>query len=175
MILYNKDFITVSRGNGIIELTVNGKCQGQAEASRPHMPVSKYMREIVSKINSYHVKTVLVIGGGAYIIPNRLQLLGMDVDVIEPELEIQCVAVKYFKASKYIKTYTAKAEDIIDNLLKYDCIILDAYDGFDPVPELYNEQFKNKMMDHLNDNGLLIIHDLNNGGVSEFKKCIQSK
>ncbi len=181
MILYDKDYIKVDRQNGTRRLWLNGQLMGRSLDSKPSVPISQFAIDIIHKIVSSKFKTVLCIGGGACLIPTKLVGLGLQVDIVEPNETILKLAEQYFQFDPNDhQVFMFKGEDFLFKPTmgpphRYDAIVIDAYNDEQPVKEIYNQDYYDKCLSIINDNGLLIINDISNGGVSEFKKCIQSK
>ncbi len=148
-VLYSKDNIEVRQGDGVRSLWLNNACMGQAEASNPNVAVSKYIKEIVAIIKQHKFKRVLVIGGGAMLIPSAIRK-DCVVTVVEPNIDIWEVAEQYFKADSNCFWLGS----VSDTFFNYDCVVLDAYNDYEPVKELYNEEFYDKFKD-----SYLIVND----------------
>lgn len=169
MILYNNDNIQVIRKNGIRELWLNNACMGRAEEKRLWMPVSKYMIDILEQTREY--KSFLFIGLGAGIMPSYLARKECDVTVIEPDNFIIDTAIKYFGLPMNVKVILGKGEDWINKVDVFDCIIIDAYNDYTPVKEIYCDSFYNDAMMHIyRHNGVILSHVVDRDMSSIHKK-----
>ncbi len=159
--IYKRDNISVELNGNIMSLFLGKQCQGRV--GYDYKPISEYALDVLDYIISNDLDNILVIGGGAFMVTNMLRRIGVKVDTIEPNMAIIEVASEYFGLKSGANIYIAQAQDIIDKLGKYDCIFLDAYNGKEPVPELYNETFYSKLFEHLNTKGVLISNDTRHG------------
>ena len=161
--LYNHHNILVDQGFGQRRLFLNGTCMGRSEATKPSKPLSEYIIKICDYIELKKFPNVLLIGGGAYLIPTNSP--NSRFTIVEPSREITDIATRYFGFKPWEHTLIFSIMEYVDLkfLNLFDCIILDAYSGNKPVPELYNEVFYTKCVERLTKDGVLIVNDTSSG------------
>ncbi len=160
--LYKDDEMSVYDEDCIRHMMIGSQCQGRYSVETRE-PVSKYALEVIAYIEkNIQYRDILVIGGGPFLVPTALTRTGHQVDVIEPNTKVLKLAGMYF-SPQCASVYQSFAQDIIDTVGVYDAVVVDAYNGSDPVPELYNETFYAKCFDHINVGGTLITNDIRHG------------
>ena len=163
MILYhnNKD-LAVEVKNGVRRLWMGDNCQGQTSNTQPLSPVSDYMKSLVPMIGKPN--SVLFIGLGAGILPSKYAKMGSSVTVVEPREDVLAIATKYFKfPTKKATVILGYAEDWVIRLGMFDRIVIDAHDGFEHPPKVYNDEFYSECLKHLNEGGQLLINLIEGG------------
>jgi spermidine synthase len=93
--------------------------------------------EIVDQMEG--LKNILLIGGGVYTLPTSISALNdfVNIDIVEPNEELDEIAVKYFEYKTNSKTmiyHVGGQEFLKTSTKKYDLIIIDAYHE-DQIPE----------------------------------------
>ena len=134
-------------------------------------PVFSYIKE--------NLKNILVIGAGAYTMPEKFKdyYKNSNVSVIEIDPEIEKISKDYFGLDKYnINTISGDARLILEkNNNKYDLIFGDAYNSFISVPwYLLTKEWNEIVKNRLNDNGIYAINFIGGmtGPDSDFTKSV---
>jgi spermidine synthase len=109
------------------------------------------------------IKTINMIGGGAYTLPKNLANFykNSEVTVVEVDGQVSDIARKYFSFDgANIKTITSDARVFFrKNDKKYDLIFGDAYNSFISVPwHLVTDEFTKLVKTRLNDNGIYAVN-----------------
>jgi len=105
-------------------------------------------------------KEVLVIGGGAYIVPDLIidNKEDINVDVIEVEPSLYDLSVEYFDLteSDRLTNYVTDGRGFLNKSdKKYDLIFVDAYSSIIAIPtHLITEEFFTLSKENLNDGGI---------------------
>lgn len=116
------------------------------------------------KVSKKDIKRVLVIGGGAYLIPrdftkNNPELI---IDVVEIEPALFELSKKYFYVNEYsnINNYIIDGRRFLKSSTNlYDLIISDAYQSYFSIPIQYTtKQFFSLVSDRLTNDGVFIIN-----------------
>lgn len=160
--LYKQNGIIVEQGHGVTELYLNGQLMGVMSTSTKD-PVSPYMLHIINNLFVGKKERILVIGGGAYLIPSYYARKGCVVDVVEPLPEMDDIAIQYFgMISRGHKQIHRIYRDLAHIPVKkeYSIIILDAYDGPNPVEKLYSKENLDELKARCN---VLIVNDTRRG------------
>lgn len=160
-ILFRNEDMVVEYSDGVRRMWIKKVCQGQV-SNTSLTPVSAYMIKIMSAIKD--PKSILFVGLGAGILPTYYHKKGVEVEVIEPRIDVIHAAKTYFRfPAKDIMTYLGLAENMIEFTGKYDHIVLDAYDGDVAPPGIYNDEFMKVLKTHLNPGGSVVINVLDEG------------
>ena len=147
---------------GLIEVVQNGDirsllfdkcCQGRLNL-RTEKPESLYVKQILGLIDRLHYRRseVLVLGGGAFLLPTFLAMKGHTIWVVERDEEIVNVARDYFFA-KWDNLAVCDAEEVKG---QYDIVIHDLFDGYEFSGPSSEETF-NK---HVEPGGILLENQL---------------
>ncbi len=109
------------------------------------------------------IKDILVIGAGAYTMPEYFADYYKDanIDVIETDPELVNVGNRFFGLDKYrINTKIGDARYVLKKTEhKYDVIFGDAYNSFISVPwHLLTKEWNENVRERLNDNGVYAVN-----------------
>lgn len=113
-------------------------------------------------------KKYLMLGGGACVYPHYYLNKYKDKTMDIVEVDGKCIeyAKKYFYLDELINDNLGRINIVIDDALnyimcsqsKYDYILIDLFDGSNPVKKIYEEVYFNKIKNMLSDNGIIIIN-----------------
>lgn len=117
---------------------------GVAKDDDPELLFS-YNQRFLELLLSTQPKRVLVIGGGAFMLPiaafHRLPKLTLDVVEIDPLLVKLAQDFFELPKSKRLNVYTTDGVEFIKNTKKkYDFIIIDAFSGYTIPPHLFTKE-----------------------------------
>jgi len=164
-ILYHSPAVDVFEDNGIRSLYIDGYCQGRVRVNGTNYEVvTKAFTAILDHALKLSRKPAraLVIGGGAYILPSALKrVLDCDSVVFEPNERTLAVAYSHFGLpTEGVITHQMKGEDAPDFLQfdSFDLIILDAFNGPNPVASLYNTEYVRKLRGLLKPGGTFAVN-----------------
>ena len=109
------------------------------------------------------IKSILLIGAGAYTMPKYFKDYYKDasVSVVEIDPEMVNIGKDFFDLGKYdIKTIIGDAKVVLNKSKeKYDVIFGDSYNSFISVPwYLLTEEWNNKVREKLNDGGIYAVN-----------------
>lgn len=157
----NFGIISVEEDDEVRSMLVDGDCQGRL-CLDSNVPASWYMREMIAYIATRKLANrILVLGGGAYILPNYLTSLGYrNIIVIEQSPAIYRLADQYFKINPDIKTIIGDASEYLGSIGKFDIVILDLFNGFDYCETVNLESIKKLC---LAPNGVVLENRLKDG------------
>jgi hypothetical protein len=132
--------VTITEKDNVRSLNVDGCSQGRVWISPEgdyHL-ASWYMRQMSKLINhmswSNKKREALVLGGGAYLLPQYLRLKGFNVTVLEQNSVMPQLAKDYFKVeSDKVNTVIGDARETIRGRGPFNLIINDLYDGLTKI------------------------------------------
>lgn len=142
--LFECENIAVRQGHGQRHLLLNGHLMGRMSVNTGE-PISDYMKEIIRLWPPVKNANLLVIGGGAFLLPTYYQKRGVNVYVVEPSEPITDVAIQYFGMDPRKIKRISRSLKQWHLCFPWDAIVLDAYDTQEPVKELYNEDMLKKL------------------------------
>lgn len=109
-----------------------------------------------------NIKSIHVIGAGAYTLPNALARTypSADVSVSELDPEVLRLAEEYFTADERIRTYVGDARVLFTkDDERYDLVFGDAYNSFISVPwHLATREFNDLVRSRLTDGGVYAVN-----------------
>lgn len=121
-----------------------------------------YSQRLTEIVSSTKPANVLIIGGGVYTLASHIiKNFKSQVDVIEPDEELDLIASKYFglKSSTRLRIiHTTGLNYLKNNEKLYDLIVVDAYNGDKIANELYKRVFARNLKKSLSNNGLVAIN-----------------
>ncbi len=146
--LYKNGSLGVTEEYGMRTLWDGLACLGRVTTTKPHKPLSPYQIEIIGLINKGSYKRVLCIGGGACIIPTAIKK-NRSVTIVEPNKTMIEIATQFFGFRPFEhNVLNCKMQDVeLKYVHPFDCVVLDAYNQYNPDKELYCEEFYNKFKD----------------------------
>ena len=106
-------------------------------------------------------KTILVIGGGGFVMPRFLkqQFPDVEIDVVEIDPDIERFARKYLELGNEVAVHIKDGRQYIMSTTKtYDLIFNDAYRAFDMPPHITTLEFNQLVKNKLNENGIYLIN-----------------
>ncbi len=116
-----------------------------------------YITSLASKFPEGSKALMLGLGGGQ--IPNMLNLLKFNVDVVELDQRIVDVAQDYFYLNKNINVTVDDARHYLETTEKnYDMIIIDVFHGDIAPPHMLSLESFKKARSLLNKNGVIIVN-----------------
>jgi len=132
------------------------------ETQKPYQYFYTEMYPVFGDLKN-NIKNILVIGAGAYTMPEHFKdyYKNAEVSVIETDPEMITIGNDYFNLKKYdIKTLVGDAKTVIaKDTTKYDVIFGDAYNSFISVPwYLLTKEWNTKIKERLNDDGIYAIN-----------------
>lgn len=163
-------------------ITDNGGAQSGVLISDPLSPPFAYIDSLIQVVKN-HEKTpnrLLMIGGGTYTLPTILNnsYPDMQIDVVEIDPGLDSVAKTYFnfKPTANINIIHEDGRTFLNkNTIKYDVIILDAYNSLRPPFQLMTDEAVAKMRESLEPGGVIasnVIASLS-GERSEFGASVE--
>lgn len=128
-----------------------------------------YNQRFLELIMSQKPKHLLVIGGGAFMLPTAAfhQFPALQIDVVEIDPLLVTLARDYFDLpdDKRLGVHVMDGAAFIESSkTRYDMIIIDAFSGFNVPPQLINETAIKQYKRHLKRNGTVAINF-----ISEYK------
>lgn len=173
--------IIVLEGNGHRCLTFGRRSARQSciEINNPFKLVFGYTQKMLDIVNlSENNNRILIIGigGGSLPMAIRQKYPEAIIDCVELDSAVVDVAERYFQF-KPDEKLTVFAEDgrvfirkQIRKKIKYDAVLLDAFDK-DYIPEhMATKEFLNQAMHLLSENGILIANTFNNTKYSDYEE-----
>lgn len=133
-------------------LLVDGACQGRMDLHTDR-PLSEYMLRMLLAIRAPRMtpESVLVLGGGAYLIPKELLRRGYYVEVVEQNEDCFPLAVDYFRFKTdeyYFNNHAIDANAFcFEERVRFGSIVLDLYNGYDGG-EFYTPKYITKLRKH---------------------------
>jgi spermidine synthase len=143
-------------------------------------PYNQRFMEIVLQLKA---RQILIIGGGVYTLPTAINLSAptSNIDIVEPNEELDDIAIKYFNFRPNNKTAIYHQDGISflkKNSIIYDLIIIDAYNE-DKIPvDLLTNELPELIEKSLNKTGLVamnIISPLRTGSIVHSSEANFSK
>lgn len=124
------------------------------------IPLFRYNRRLVEIVKSLRPHQVLVVGGGVYTLPSYLaeKYNNMQIDVIEPDNQLEDIAIKYFNFHKLknLKIINDFGLHFLKTNKKiYDLIIIDAYYDHQIPKEINSKKFARLTASSLSKSGIL--------------------
>ncbi len=193
-LIYSKDSlyhrIFVFRKGPIVSLVFDKRpstsIQSQINIHYPHHLKLQYTKMVFSGLlYKPEPKNVLILGLGGGIIPKEMRhyFPDIEIDVVEIDAEIPPIAHKYFhfKTDEKLKVHIEDGRVFIKKLLlnqspvKYDMIILDAFNG-DYIPfHLMTKEFLEQVKQVLADDGAAIANVFSDNRLfdAEFKTFLE--
>ncbi len=122
-----------------------------------------YNQRFMEMIMSLRPKRLLVIGGGAFMLPTAAfhQFPGLTIDVVEIDPLLVTIARDYFELpdDKRMRVHTMDGvEFIARSKERYDMIIIDAFSGFSIPADLISEPAARQYSRHLKRSGFVAIN-----------------
>lgn len=141
---------------------------GTAKDDEPYL-LFDYNQRFLEIIISTRPKRVLVIGGGAFMLPTAAynRFPNLKIDVVEIDATLVDISKKYFDLpdSTRLTVYVEDgAKFIADTKEKYDMIIIDAFSGYSIPHHLLENDTVRHYKKHLKKSGVLAINF-----ISEYK------
>ena len=134
----------------MLGLYIDGMCQGRTRIDSGALtPISPYLTTINAVMGNIERSKALVIGLGGGITPTVMRQKGCKrIDIIEPNDKIFDIAKDYFNYRPCGLEYHTTGQDWLSEYFeKYDIIVLDAYNGLNRIPELYNAKTYKQLCD----------------------------
>lgn len=164
----------------VVDMTYNGrparllfgnKASPQSGVAKDDSPdlLFDYNQRFLEMIMSHQPKRLLVIGGGAFMLPTAAfhQFPKLLIDVVEIDPMLVSIARDYFDLpdDKRMRIYTADGADFIAaSKERYDMIIVDAFSGYTIPHALIDEIAAKQYARHLKRSGILAVNF-----ISEYK------
>lgn len=137
--------------------------QSVAFANGPHDLFFWYTKELAQRTIEQQPKSVLMLGGGAFTIPQYLadKLPDTQIDVVEIDPALEQISIEHFnyKQPKNVQLYFEDARSYVNSTDKtYDVVLVDVY-GDTSIPfSLTTQEFGAHLQEILNPGGLLAVN-----------------
>lgn len=129
-----------------------------------------YTREIASVIRHHSTthppENILIIGGGAFTLPEHLGIAYPDaqVDVVEIDPELESIAREYFRFEKpsNVTVYAEDARSYINRIngVLYDAIVVDIFSDTDIPWQFVTREFGDKVASLLSEKGIVVVNSI---------------
>ncbi len=132
-----------------------------------------YTQEIASTVRMIYKddipKRILVIGGGAFTLPEYLGLTYSDarVDVVEIDTKLEKIAREYFRFEKpeNVTVFTEDARSFVNRMFNakeetYDVIVVDVFSDVNVPWQFVTYEFGQKMANLLSENGIIVVNSI---------------
>lgn len=128
-----------------------------------------YNQRFLELIMSHHPRTLLVIGGGAFMLPTGVfhRFPDITIDVVEIDPLLVDISREYFNLpdNERLRVHVGDGAAFIANSkTRYDMIIVDAFSGFTIPSQLIEGEILKEYKRHLTRKGVLAINF-----ISEYK------
>lgn len=139
-----------------------------------------YTEEIASVVATVSdPQRILIIGGGAFTLPEYLGRLYPDaqVDVVEIDPELESIAREHFRFDKpdNVVVYAEDARSYVNRVsdIAYDIIIIDVFSDADIPWQFITAEFGSRSADLLSDDGIVIMNAIfaQTAGCEEIKRA----
>lgn len=130
----------------------------------PLEPVFDYVRQMFEATKTEHTEgRILMIGGGAYTLPNMLHdaLPDTPIDVVEIDPELSAISTKFFayRPNALVDEYYQDGRSYINRTqLRYNVILIDAFSSLTPPFHLTTIEAAERVKMLLGENGTVIIN-----------------
>ena len=148
----------------------------QSEADGDGVSLAEYIHALYGLARQAKAKRVLMIGCGGGTLATMLHRSGAAVTVVDVDAFAIQIARDYFGLSEEIETRVADGAEFLSQTRKrFDCIVLDAFDGKTIPSHLVTEEFFRRVKSRLTPGGVLLINLLVAGDADPFPHEIGSR